>query len=207
MRKNFIKSTIILILLVLVLILPEAAYASTTCSGTLIGTYDNVIVDGGACTLDGAIVRGSVLVRNGGTLTAIGSTVVAGDVRADSGGNILLDQVTVLGDVTLTGSGDVTVGAAANIAALLVNSSGSVNASGSLASIQASASGGIRLDGATVFPGSVEMVNGTGSLVICGSTVEGIVNVVSTTGDVLVEESAACGASKIDYDCRHKGNR
>ena len=115
----------------------------------LTGSYADVIVNGTSCTLDGATVNGSVLVSSGGTLIANNDTNVFGSVQVDAGGDIDLDNVTVLGDVTLKDSNDVTVGTNATIGTLKVEKSGEVNANGAIGSIESKESGRIRLAGAT----------------------------------------------------------
>ena len=190
------------LLLLIVLMHPVSATAQNVetiqCldGDVLSGSYADVIVNGTSCTLDGATVNGSVFVSSGGTLTATGGTEVFGRIEVDSGGNIDLPDVTVLGNVTLMDSNDVTVGSATNIGSLKLDKSGAIVASGAIASIESRESTGISLIGASVFPGSVSMKLANGSLVICGSTIEGVVKVVSTTGHVLAE--ASCGASTID---------
>ncbi len=193
---------LILLALVLVPMHPVSATAQNVetiqCldGDVLPGSYADVIVNGTSCILDGATVNGSVFVSSGGTLTATGGTEVFGRIQVDSGGNIDLSDVTVLGSVTLKESNDVTVGSTTNIGSLKLEKSGAIVASGTIASIESKDSTGINLIGATIFPGSVSMKFANGSLVICGSTIEGVVNVVSTTGHVLAE--ASCGASTID---------
>lgn len=190
--------------LMLVLMLPASATAQNVetiqCQDgdVLSGSYADVIVNGIWCTLDEATVNGSVLVSNGGTLTASGGTEVFGSIQVDSGGNIDLFEVSVQGDVTLKDSDNVSVGSATTIGTLKLEKSGAVTASGAIAAIESKESTGISLNGATIFPGSVSMELANGSLEICGSTIEGEVKVVSTTGNVHVVADGSCGASMID---------
>lgn len=136
MRKNNLKKIICLISLILmsVLILPAAASAQTFCKNTSIsGTHDNVIVDGGPCTIGtiddpDTLVRGSVMMTNGGTLTAVGAqingsviasgagdltleggTMVSGAVLVDSSGTVIVLDAMVLGDLSIVNSGDVVI--------------------------------------------------------------------------------------------------
>jgi len=176
----------------------SVSQASTNCSGALGGTHNDVIVNGTSCTLNGATVLGSVLVNSGGTLIATGGTTVNGSIQVDSGSNIDLDNVRVLGDVSLLNSADVTVGTLATIGTLKLENSGAVNASGNIGSIESKDSWGVKLDGAMVSPGGVNLEFASGPLEICGSTLNDRVNVVSTTGDVLIESSLSCEASTIN---------
>jgi hypothetical protein len=114
-------------------LLTTGVHAQTTCSGTLSGTFNNdIVVNGGACTLQGAIVNGSVLVSNNGTLTAAGGTQISGSVQADGAGNITINNATVLGDVSLNNSQNVTVGTAATLGVLNLNNSGTITARGAI---------------------------------------------------------------------------
>ena len=100
-----------LLTLVIALLQPTVAHAQTTCNGTLRGNYTNdIIVNGGACTLNGATTTGSVLVSNNGTLLANGGTQISGSVLADGAGVITLNNVTVQGDVLLNNSQNLGMG-------------------------------------------------------------------------------------------------
>ena len=192
------KNTMLIGGISLIALSTSTVYADTQCSGTLSGVYDNVVVNGTACTLAGATVRGSVLVSNAGTLLATGNTSISGGVQVDGGGNIDIDSATALGDVAIFNSADAIVGSGATAGVVKFENSNTLTVSGNVGSIESSASGAIQLDGATVFPGGVTVNAGLGGLTLCGATVEAGINVALTTGSVSAEASATCAASSID---------
>ena len=175
----------------------SAVQATTNCSGTLSGTHSDVIVNGVACVLDGADVQGSVLVDSGGSLVATGGTQILGSIQAQSGGDVQLDQVTVVGEVKLLNSGNVIVGDLADVKYLNVEASGNVEVRGIVGGIESKGSGGIKLDGATLFPGGLIVESASGAVEICGSSIGDGIGVVLGAGDVLVEASTQCAASTI----------
>lgn len=184
--------------LLFVLIAAAPAAAQTVCSGTLSGTYDNIVVNGGSCTLSGATVLGSVTINSGGNLTATGGTDVLGGVAASFGGNLNLQSVTILGDVALADSGNVTVGAAATIGPLKLERSGAAVITGAVANLDCKQSLAVTLNkGSHLFLGGLSVFEGTGTIQICGSTIEGEVKVIETVGAMLAGGTASCGGSLI----------
>ena len=175
----------------------SAVQATTNCSGTLSGTHSDVIVNGVACVLDGADVQGSVLVDSGGSLVATGGTQILGSIQAQSGGDIELGEATVVGEVKLLNSGNVIVGDLADVSNLKVEASGDVEVRGIVGGIESKGSGGIKLDGATLFPGGLIVDSASGAVEICGSSIGDGINVVLSIGDVLVEASMQCAASTV----------
>lgn len=197
-----------------------AAHAATLCFGFLTGAHDDVIVDGMSCTLDGALVRGNVVVSNGGTLatTRDGAEILGalnvnggGDVGLDftnlSGGATLTqsanlsigDGTTVIGAISLTDSGDVAIAETAMVGSLSLLNSGTITANGTLASIISTGSLGITLDGAAV-PGGITMDRATGSLTSCGAAIGGSgIFVTQTIGQVMLDGSKrSCPPTMID---------
>ncbi|MBA3310805.1 MAG: hypothetical protein H0U28_12280 [Nocardioidaceae bacterium] len=72
----------------------EAATKTTQCDGTLTGTYQRVVVpEGATCTLDGATVRGNVVVKSGATLVSL-FTDVRGNIRGTDA-----KTVRIIGDI------------------------------------------------------------------------------------------------------------
>lgn len=192
----------------------------------LAGSYEDVIVNGGLCTLDGATVFGAVLVDGGAvTTTPNGARILAG-ISLNGGGDVTLEAVDVLGAISLERSGslilagdskvegvsmkesgDVTIGASASTGQLLVEKSGEITVLGAVAAILSTESGGITLRDARVFPGGVSMSSSSGSLEICGSEIginsdtqtdgSGVVKVLGD-GEVRAVASESCGASQIE---------
>jgi len=81
---------------------PRLAYADNTeCTGTLTGTYDNVVVPSGAdCVLSGAHVIHNVRVESGASLLAtigLGSTTIGGNVHGIHSKFVLLVFQTQVG--------------------------------------------------------------------------------------------------------------
>ena len=83
---------------------PSALAADTQCTGLLVGVHDNVIVpEGQMCTLAGAQVQGSVLVRPGARLNDVPATtnLVHGSLTSDRATAVELQSTRVLGNVEL----------------------------------------------------------------------------------------------------------
>lgn len=197
----------------LALAIPTSASAQQRCRGTLGGSYDDLVVSGGTCTLDGALVRGSVQVNRGNLVTR-GSTQINGSVLGDGArritlgggtlvsGGVLANRVRtieitdadVLGGVSAIESGNLTIGAASDVSSVKFEKSGRLVVLGAVGGIESTESGRLQLDGATVFPGSVLVSKGSGSIEICSSVVEGELKVSETSGSVEVD----CGPSVID---------
>lgn len=192
----------------------------------LSGSYENVLVYGASCTLDGATVYGSVLMEGGSLATTANGASILGGIQVKSGGDVTLVSADVMDEVKLDQSGNLSVGAGSSLAgvqvkesgnvtiaasasagALLVENSGRVDVRGSVAAILSNLSGGIRLDGARVFPGGVTMSFSDGSLEICGSEIgansatgtdgSGVVKVIES-GDVLVVAEGSCETTRIE---------
>lgn len=85
-----------------------SAATTTTCDGTLTGTYDAVLVPAGAtCVLDGATVTGHVRVQSGGTLKATGSTL--GSLHSEGARTVRLTDTDVSGNIKVSGTVRATV--------------------------------------------------------------------------------------------------
>jgi hypothetical protein len=95
---------------------PTAGASDTNCVGSLIQTYDNVVVPPGAsCSLAGARVRGNVLVGAGASLSvssrpmgsgglgAANPSIVEGNVQGDNASSLSIFQSRVRGDVQVKG--------------------------------------------------------------------------------------------------------
>jgi len=86
---------------------PRLAYADNTeCTGTLTGTYDNVVVPSGAdCVLSGAHVIHNVRVESGASLLAtigLGSTTIGGNATIElNAGRTFVDAATVGGQLNV----------------------------------------------------------------------------------------------------------
>ena len=162
----------------------------TLCTGILSGTHDDILVEGGNCTLQNATINGSVMVNNGGKLTVSGGTTINGSIQAENGGNINVNSGTVLGDVSLKNSNNITVGSGANINSLKLEKSGKITASGNIGDIEAKESKAILLNGAIIFPGGIAMEKGSGSLTVQNATIEGSIKVVETDGTIAVNSGS-----------------
>jgi hypothetical protein len=87
-------------------LLPAAALAEeTTCTGTITGSHDNVVVPQGAtCTINDASLNGSVYVQRGGGVTISGRTYINGNVQSEDGGAYVRttgSSVTIGGNVQI----------------------------------------------------------------------------------------------------------
>ncbi|GIF77191.1 LVIVD repeat-containing protein [Asanoa siamensis] len=74
-----------------------------TCTSTITGNRNGVLVVDGVTCLDGATVRGAITVRRGGTLLAIDSTI-NGAVASSSAAALHLYDTTVNGAVAVSGT-------------------------------------------------------------------------------------------------------
>jgi len=85
----------------------SAANVATECTGTLKGTFDRIVVPGGAmCRLVDATVIHNVVVAPDGALHAMSSTLGSFDAR--SAAMVRLTDTDVLGDVDVRGTVGVT---------------------------------------------------------------------------------------------------
>ncbi len=172
--------------------------ADTLCTGSITGTHDNVIVNGGTCTLSGATVLGSVTVTAGGTLTMNGTTQINGDIQAFGSGNVALNSGTVIGAVSLLNSGALTVGAAANINALSMTNSGATTIRGVVEKITAVNSGSLTITGtsALVEDGVIVDAGKAGTTLCSGARVFGGLIMMNTSGGLSVGVGT-CGVNTI----------
>ena len=175
--------------------------AAKKCGGSLGGAYEDVEVAGGSCTLDGATVRGYVRVNGGGSLTVTGGTEIGGSIMVVNGGPIFLDDATVHGDVRLNESTSATVASGASAGLLRVERSGSIAVMGLVEGIESVESDRVTLNGATVHPGGLHVEKSSANVEICGSKLAGDVDVVESTGDLLIDSTrigGTCMPSTID---------
>jgi hypothetical protein len=178
----------------------QSAFAqSISCSGTVTGTFDDVTVNGGTCTLSASTVRGSVQVTNGGRLTTAGVTQVNGNILADGGGDVsLAGQLTVLGDVSMINSAaKLTVGPSTTLTSLKTQSFGDVVIRGSVGSIESISSRALTLNGGRVSPGELKTLLATGQLTLCGAVLSGGLSVSESSAGVRAVASTSCAASTI----------
>jgi len=163
------------------------------------GMYADVTVANGvSCTLDGALVFGSVLVSGRGTLTAKNGTEVRGSVQVNSGGNITLAATNVLGGVILDQSGNLSVKSGSTLANISMKKSGYLTIENSaVTDVLSTESGNVTVTNARIFPGGVTMKLSNGSLTLCGSEIgfnseteqegSGGVSMLETTGNLLAD--------------------
>jgi hypothetical protein len=174
------------------------AAAQTACNTTLSGTYDNITVTGGLCTLSNATVLGNVSVTAGGRLTTTGTTQINGSVEGFGAGNLTLTSGTVMGDVSVLNSQNITVGTAANIGALNSTNSGTLTLRGTISKVTATDSMAVNITGATIATGVI-IDAGNANLTICGgAAISGGIVMSNTNGGLLVGVTAGCGVSSID---------
>jgi fibronectin-binding autotransporter adhesin len=177
-------------LLATVGLLSGASAQDVTCgtggASIITGEYDNVFVNGGSCTIDGAaVVRGNVLASGGGSLDIRGTTSIAGSVSAESAGTIAISGGTVTGSVFARDSLGVSV------------TGGTLSAGLSVESGRA----GLTVCGGTII-GGITLSETTGALSIgqattCAlSTIDGNILVTKGTGAIAVT-NAALSASDI----------
>lgn len=73
-----------------------ASAASVNCTGTLTGTFDNIIVPAGAeCDLGAATVNGSINVRAGAVLNMYGPATVKGSVSGNGSAEIAIYNASI----------------------------------------------------------------------------------------------------------------
>ncbi len=203
------------------LMLPVAASAQTLCNGSISGTHDDVIVNGVSCTIEpGTLVRGSVMVTSGGTLTANGAqingsvigsgaedmtldlgTMVNGGVLADSSGTVHVFDAMVLGDLSVVNSIDVVI----HPTALCDDPAPGAPPANNVSSVKIQSSGMVRLTNACV--GSVESAESdalslTDSKVFPGSVTlskgNGGLTIIGSTVEGEVKVSETTGAVSAD---------
>lgn len=97
-------------LFVLSMAAPSGA-ASITCNGSLGSSEINgniTVAENGVCWLGGVTVKGNVIVGRGARLYAEGVSpaLIRGNVRGDGAAEVRLDNITVGGNVALTGTGE-----------------------------------------------------------------------------------------------------
>lgn len=171
-----------------------------TCTGSQSGTFADVTVNGGACTLNGATVTGSVMVLNGGSLTTLGTTTILGSVSGDGSADILLSgTTTVNGLVSSTNSptSTLTIDTSSSIGSVSMLSSGNAVIKGSITGISSASSKDISVDGGTIGGGGVFVSKGSGDISLCSATVSGAVTISENVGDLLATVSPPCTASSI----------
>jgi hypothetical protein len=118
-------------------------------------------------------VLGNVSVTAGGRLTTTGTTQINGSVEGFGAGNLTLTSGTVMGDVSVLNSQNITVGTAANIGALNSTNSGTLTLRGTISKVTATDSMAVNITGATIATGVI-IDAGNANLTICGgATVSG----------------------------------
>lgn len=175
----------------------QASAADAVCSGTLSGTYDNVFVNGGSCTLSNAVVHGNVTVTSGGALTMSGTTQISGDIQGLGAGNLALNSGVVSGAVSVLNSLNVTVGPAATLNALNLTNSGNATLRGILEKVTAIGSGSINVSDARVAAG-IFVEGGKAGMTICGAAaIAGGVIMTGTTGGLSIGIGSTCAVTSI----------
>lgn len=161
---------------------------------------DDVLVDGVSCTIQGAIITGSVQVINGGTLNTTGATQISGSVSGMSSGDLRLQGTTsVLGDVSSESSpsSTIVVGSNAVLGKISLKDSGRVTVRGFVSAVLSENSGRVLVRGGTVGGGGIEAKLGSGNIVLCDANVTGSVGVIERAGNLLAEESSSCPKTTI----------
>src|ERR1700741_4076810 len=104
MRRLFSAVAAVTIATAAVVTVAEPAFAVTYCDNFMTGTISqNLIVPEGAdCTLEEATVGGNVMVREGGTLTLIGTNVTHSNITAHRPGGIFINHSHISGNVTIS---------------------------------------------------------------------------------------------------------
>lgn len=182
------------------LALAATAWAQPRCRGTLSGliTSDVIVPANATCTLDGALITGSVLVRARADLNVRGGTTVNGNVLLERSGDLLVTGGSQLGSVQLNDSGNVTVRGGASVT-----------------SLRAINSRDVRLRGGAIIRSEVSIEGGNGTLSACDSIIgaaagtsapAGSAMVLTSNINVRIVASASCGASQINGSISLKSN-
>lgn len=188
-------------LAVLLFALLHAAHAQMMCKGVVSAPNpitSDVTVSGGACTIMGVNVTGSVVVNNGGSLLTSGAVRIFGSINVNNGGSISLGPGTIVsGGVTVFDSEALTIGKAANVGSLKVHNVASTLVSGITALVSTSGPGALTISGGAVNGGGLSRQNAQGSTLLCGAVITGGISLESVQGGLQAVPSATCGASEI----------
>lgn len=187
------------VLLVLGTLLSQSS-ATIQCSHTLTGNIpDDVLVDGGSCTLSSASVSGSVTVRAGGKLTTTGETVISGIIQSENSGNIVLYGTTSLqGTLKSLNSptSTVSIGSGVTVSNIELKNSGVLDVSGTVGTILSEESGTVKINGGTIGGGGIAKKKGSGDISLCGATIGGSISVSELSSGKLLT-SSGCGTSTL----------
>lgn len=178
----------------------QLTWGQTICSGSLSGTFADIDVNGGSCTLNGVTVTGSVSVSNGGSLVINGASQISGSVTADGAGNVEISGTTsVLGAVEFRNSASsaISVIGDSDITSLIVSNSGDVVIGGTVGSFSVLSSSAISVAGGNITGGGLLVEQGNGDITLCGASIGGSVSVIETTGSLLAQQSVSCAPSTI----------
>jgi cytoskeletal protein CcmA (bactofilin family) len=100
---------------------PPAAAGDTMCTGTLTGTFDNVVVPvGHTCFLENARVRGNVKVLEDAQFFGV-NNIISGNVEGDKASSVIVDRSTVRGNISIIEAHDVEFFSAAVLDSYLPN--------------------------------------------------------------------------------------
>lgn len=153
--------------------------AQSVCNGVVTGTVAEVEVRGGTCTLRGAIVTGSVIVSNQGSLRIRGDTQVFGSIEATGSGNIDIGGIsTVSGSVLFSNSASSTlkIGRNAVVTTLSGENFGTVLLQGATGTMENMASGVVNIDGGEIRGRGLLIEQGMGDVILCGAAITGSVS-------------------------------
>jgi hypothetical protein len=160
------------------LMVPASAIAGdTVCTGTLTGTFDNVVVpERQFCFLADSLVRGNVKALRDSQLIAVNDRI-RGNVEGDYARAVIVDRSTVHGNIHITGGHDPFFLSAAVFDSLLPN--GNIQIEKGLAP-----NGDWNVQGNTVKKGNIIVVENRATFFssLVGNTVAGNVQVFKNRG-------------------------
>jgi hypothetical protein len=167
------------------LALPAAAAAGdTVCTGTLTGTFDNVVVpERQFCFLADSVVRGNVKALRNAQLIAVNDRI-RGNVEGDYASAVIVDRSIVHGNIQITGGHDSFFLSAAVFDSYLPNGNIQIEKG-------ANPNGDWNVQGNTVSKGNIAVVENRATFFssLVGNTVAGNVQVFKNGGAAVKDVS------------------